>query len=321
MGPPEGSEDDGVHKTVSSSSAPINVKVVEAVILMDIRSKIKAYVPREVIPLIVSCRAIIRKSAYFLVDAIDLLLGRRDELTPPKRIFLSYRDFRKFKKVGEEFLHYFIEWGGLKPYERILDVGCGIGRMAVPLTKYLDERGSYEGFDPVADGIKWCEKKISSKYPNFHFQLVDMYNKTYNPKGRYKASEFKFPYESESFDFVFLASVFTHMLPEDMENYFREVTRVLKRGGRCLITFFLLNKESLQLISVRKSMLDFKYEFGTFRTTNPDRPEDAVCYEETFIYGLYEKYGLKIKPPIHYGSWCGRENPLSSQDIIVASKG
>jgi SAM-dependent methyltransferase len=256
-----------------------------------------------------------------VVDTIDLLLRRRDELTPPKRIFLSYRDFKLFKKVGEEFLQYFIEWGNLKPYERILDVGCGTGRMAVPLTKYLDEKGSYEGFDPVADGIKWCEKKISSKYPNFHFQLVDMYNKSYNPKGRYKASEYKFPYEDESFDFIFLASVFTHMLPEDMKNYFREVTRVLRRDGRCLITFFLLNQESLQLMNKPESRFDFKYEFEEFRTTDPERPEVAIGYEEEFVFGLYEKYGLKIKYPIHYGSWCGRHNFLSLQDIIVASKG
>jgi ubiquinone/menaquinone biosynthesis C-methylase UbiE len=277
-------------------------------------------VPREIIPLVASWWRMIRKTCYFVVDTIDVLLCRRDELTPPKRIFLSYRDFKRFKKVGEEFLQYFIESGGLKPHERILDVGSGVGRMAIPLTKYLDERGRYEGFDPVADEIKWCKKKISSKFPNFHFQSVDIYNKTYNPKGRWKASEFKFPYENEFFDFAFLASVFTHMLPQDMENYFREVARVLKRGGRCLITFFLLNKESLQLINARKSILDFKYEFGEFRTTNPDKPEDAVCYDETFICGLYQKYGLRIKFPIHYGSWCGRRDFLSSQDIIVAIK-
>jgi SAM-dependent methyltransferase len=262
-----------------------------------------------------------QKAYYSLVDTIDLLLDRRDELTPPKRMILGYGDFKDFKIVGEMFFRYFIELGGLKPDERILDVGCGIGRMALPLTKYLDKRGIYEGFDPVVDGIKWCKKKISPKYPNFHFQLVDIYNKIYNPKGKYKASNYKFPYENESFDFIFLASVFTHMLPQDMENYFREITRILRRDGRCLITFFLLNKESLQLINACKSTLNFKYEFEEFRTTSPDRPEDAVCYDEAFIFGLYEKYGLKIKHPIHYGSWCGRRNFLSGHDIIVASKG
>ncbi len=147
-----------------------------------------------------------------------------------------------------------------------------------------------------------------------------MFNKKYNPNGRYKASKYKFPYENESFDFIFLASVFTHMLPQDMENYFCEIARVLKRDGRCLVTFFLLDKKSLQLINTGKSTLNFKYEFGEFRAVDTNTLEDAVCYDEVFVFGLYEKYGLKIKQPIHYGSWCGRSNFLSYQDIIVASK-
>lgn len=51
--------------------------------------------------------------------------------------------------------------------------------------------------------------------------------------------------ERSSFDFVFLTSVFTHLLPEDMNNYFSEVVRVLTHARRCLITYFLLTFESL----------------------------------------------------------------------------
>ena len=41
-------------------------------------------------------------------------------------------------------------------------------------------------------------------------------------------------------DVAFLTSVFTHMLPEDVEHYLDELARVLKPGGRTLITWFLL---------------------------------------------------------------------------------
>jgi 2-polyprenyl-3-methyl-5-hydroxy-6-metoxy-1,4-benzoquinol methylase len=103
----------------------------------------------------------IKRACYLFIDAIDVLLGKRDELTPPKRkIFVGGYCF---KEIGNEFLKYSIELGGIRKDGKVLDVGCGIGRMAVPLTGYLSKEGAYEGFDLVADGIKWCKKKITTK--------------------------------------------------------------------------------------------------------------------------------------------------------------
>jgi ubiquinone/menaquinone biosynthesis C-methylase UbiE len=264
-------------------------------------------------------RSLIRRTYYFLFDTIDLFLCRRDELTPPKGK-ISLIGGGDYKEIGDEFFQYFLELGDLKPNEKVLDVGCGIGRMAVPLTKYLEERGRYEGFDIVNSGINWCRQKITPRYPNFHFQLASIYNKTYNPKGKYKASEYRFPYDDESFDFIFLTSVFTHMLPQDVENYFSEIARVLRIEGKCLITFFLLNTESLKLIDTNSSTLDFKYDIGECHTIDKHEPESAVAYNERSVRILYEKYGLNIVEPIHYGSWCGRKTFLSYQDIIIGSK-
>ena len=99
-------------------------------------------------------------------------------------------------------------------------------------------------------GIKWCGNNITTKYPNFHFQRANVFNKYYNPTGEYKASEYKFPYNDNYFDLVILGFVFTHMLPTDLENYLSEVSRVLKINGRCLISFFLLNKESNSILLI-----------------------------------------------------------------------
>lgn len=266
--------------------------------------------------------------SYFSMDIVDWLLGRQEPLVPPRRIIykLGWKDPLIYKKSAEAYIEYLIEQCALKPNESFLDIGCGAGRIAIPLTRYLGETGSYEGFDIFKAYIDWC-KKVFAKYPNFRFQHVDLYNKYYNPKGKFKASEFTFPFQNESFGFVLAHSVFTHMLPQDAENYLREIARVLKKDGRCFITFFLLNKESLQLINARKGHLNFRYDFGRYRTISNDSPEAAVCYDEAFVLGLYEKYGLKIKQPISYGSWCGRSNfllecmPTYTQDIIIASKG
>jgi ubiquinone/menaquinone biosynthesis C-methylase UbiE len=247
----------------------------------------------------------------------------KDTLIPPSYIRTLVGPFSNadsYTAVGKDFFKYFKDLCGLKPNEDVLDVGCGCGRMAAPLTKYLNRSSTYEGFDVVPVMFKWCVTNISSKYQNFHFQLADIYNKRYNPKGQFKASEYRFPYQDESFDFVFLTSVFTHMLPQDMENYFSEVSRVLKKGQRCLITYFLLNAQSLALIEAKLSTLDFKHVFGNYRTISKATPETAIAYAEEYIRALYEKFGLAIVNPIQYGSWCGREDFLSYQDIIVAVK-
>lgn len=260
----------------------------------------------------------LRKIRYSIIDAYESLFGLRDPLTPPRSlIFVGDGDF---KKVGKVFLQHFIQVGGLKASDRILDVGCGIGRMAVPLTNYISKNGSYEGIDIVATGINWCTKNITPRYPNFRFQLADVFNKLYNPKGTHQPSAYKFPFDSNSFDFIFLTSVFTHMLPPDLENYLAEISRVLKPCGRCLITFFLLNKESLVHIDKKQSRFDFKFHHGEYRVESDTVPENAISYNEDFVRNLYRKYGLDIVGPIHYGSWCGRPTFLSFQDILIAAK-
>ncbi len=253
----------------------------------------------------------------YLVDFIDFLFQRRDKYTPPlRKVFVGNSDFRE---TGKEFLSYFVKYGQIQTSDKVLDVGCGIGRMAVPLISYLEE-GTYDGFDISKTGIQWCRNNITPSNPHFRFQLADIYNKEYNPNGRGKASEYRFPYQDNMFDFVFLTSVFTHMFPEDVQNYLQEIGRVLNRGKRCLITFFLLNKESCAQIDHKKSTLDFAFDHGFWRTIDRDVPEKAVAYEEDQIRALFEKSGLRITEPILYGSWCGREKPLSYQDIIIAVK-
>ena len=267
----------------------------------------------------------LRSAYHATTDLFDLLILRRiemrlhgrGEMTPPRRLVGAIGG-GGFEEVGREFLAHFISLGGLEPRERVLDVGCGSGRMAAPLTAYLTS-GSYEGFDIVGDTVRWCQTRITPRFPRFRFQKSDVRSEVFNPRGSFLASEYRFPFEDASFDFVFLTSVFTHMLPEDMEHYLSETARVLKVGGRCLITFFLLNEESLALIASGKAALRFPFERNGFRTNSADHPELAIAYPEDRIRGLFDKFGLTLRS-ISGGSWCGRDSFASFQEIAVAVK-
>jgi ubiquinone/menaquinone biosynthesis C-methylase UbiE len=240
-------------------------------------------------------------------------------MVPPKS--MNYVGDGVFLKTGLEFKNYFLNIGNLKSYERVLDIGSGMGRMAVPLTGFLSREGGYWGFDIIEKGVNWCQKHITPKFKNFHFQHSDVYNKHYNPQGIIKAREFRFPFEDKYFDFVFLTSVFTHMLPSDLENYLSEISRVLKNGGRCMVTFFILNPQSEKLVTDGKSTLNFQFTLQPgCKTTTESDPEAAIAYDEEQVRALFNRYGLRIQDPIHFGSWCARDEYLSYQDIVFAVK-
>jgi|WetSurMetagenome_2_1015567.scaffolds.fasta_scaffold139421_2 SAM-dependent methyltransferase len=264
-------------------------------------------------------RSAIRSVCYELADGRDFLLGRRDRLTPPRRLQVVIGG-GDFKRAGQKFLRLFAELGGLRPDHRVLDVGCGVGRMAIPLTGFLSAQGSYDGFDVVPECVEWCQEKIASAYPNFHFLTADLFNEMYNPRGTCNARDFVFPYPSQSFDFVYLTSVFTHTLPEDTEHFVSEIARVLRTGGRCFATFFLLNADSEKLIKAGESSIDFAHAIEGCRLQDVEVPEHAVAYEEDHVRSLLAKHGLKLKEPIYFGRWCGRKEFTVYQDIVISEK-
>ena len=143
----------------------------------------------------------------------------------------------------------------------------------------------------------------------------------YNPNGVEKSSDYKFNYNDHFFDFVFLTSVFTHMHTDDINRYLEEISRVMKSKGRCLITFFLMNTESIELIKKKKSTQNLIYRIDNISFTKDNNiPESAIGFDEDYVKELFKKNGLNIIQPIHYGSWCGRNNFISYQDMIVAEK-
>ena len=245
-----------------------------------------------------------------------------DELVPPLHlIFDGTRTVEEFKNVGEGVTRYFlIGHAGLLPSEKVLDVGCGIGQKARALASYLDASGSYDGIDIVPAGIDWCVEHYK-RFPNFRFQLADLYSVHYNPHGKFKASQYRFPYDDGTFDLVFLSSVFTHMLPKDMERYLSEIARVLKVGGRSVITFFLLNPEALRRIDadLNSIKLPFIYSDGC-RILDPKIPEAAVGHDERTVRSLYDRNRLSVAE-ITYGTWCGRKDLAGAlQDVVIAVK-
>ncbi len=258
------------------------------------------------------------------IDLADRVLGRRDAGLPSKAGTFTGA-FSDFEGSGEALVKALGSVAGATPSSRVLDVGCGVGRLAVAMRSFLDADGGYEGLDIVPKGIEWCQEHISSPHGNMHFTLADIYNKEYNPKGRLQAADYRFPYEDESFDVAVLYSVFTHMLPAEVDRYVSELSRVLKKGGHIFATYFVITPQSRELMDSKGSQVRFKHNHGPYWVLSERVPELAVAYEESHIRELYSKHGLSDPPDLYLGRWCGRGTQpddlgVGDQDVVVTRK-
>jgi SAM-dependent methyltransferase len=266
-----------------------------------------------------------RTIAYAPVDAFQWLRGRRDPLVPPRRLqYVGHGG--DFERVGAGWRELLVRHHGLTPTDDVLDIGCGIGRIAVALTPYLRE-GSYEGFDIVPQGIAWCSKQITPRFPSFRFQLADVHNRQYNPSGKVTAEEFTFPYPDDSFDVAVASSVFTHMWPDGIRRYIEETARVLRPGGRLVCDFFLVDEPALKLMAAGRSDFALDHEFTdgsgtTFLGSHPRVPEFNVGLRESTLVEICEASGLRIERPIRYGGWSGRAKTRKggSHDQVTLTK-
>jgi SAM-dependent methyltransferase len=250
-------------------------------------------------------------------DAKDRLSGRSDRLVPPRRLDLAGHS--DFVGSGDEALTRLIELGGLQPGHAVLDVGCGVGRVARPLAGYLSADGSYDGFDVDREGVGWCRRRYA-RHRNFHFRVADVHHRRFNPRGEHAAAEYRFPYEDASFDFVILTSVLTHLLESETDHYLAETARVLRPGGRALATFFLLDDESRAAIAAGRSGLEFLDPQAHVAVVSDDLPEEAVAYDAGWVRERLAEHGLS-EVSAAPGTWSGREDGAGFQDVVVAERG
>ena len=140
---------------------------------------------------------LIRWAEYYDASVSLLMLGRRAQLRQ-RTVALA----------------------GIQPGERVLEVGCGTGDVALAASTYAGPGSRVAGIDPAPEMIAVARAKAARASRAVDFQV-----------GVIEALAFP----DATFDVV-LSSLMMHHLPDDLkQDGLAEIARVLKPGGRVLI--------------------------------------------------------------------------------------
>ncbi|WP_372783417.1 class I SAM-dependent methyltransferase [Phenylobacterium sp.] len=218
-----------------------------------------------------------------------------------------------FIAVGAQLLRNLRDHAGLKPSDRVLDIGCGNGRVAEQLAPFLSDGGGYVGFDISRSGIQACRRRFADA-PHLRFEHLDVWNGEYNAAGKVAELDTVFPAADGSIDVAFATSVFTHMRMAGLRRYLAESARVLRPGGRLAFTAFALEPGR-----DRSEVFEFQPFEEASAVIDQRYPERAIGHRRDVLEAAVAQAGLKVVALLR-GAWHPPAEYDGGQDLFVVVK-
>lgn len=123
-------------------------------------------------------------------------------------------------------------------------------------------------------------------------------------------------------------SVFTHLLPGDMRHYLREISRILKADGTCVLSLFLpdyYRPGERRPTHFAADQFSFDHQVpgtdGQVKTSDPDCPETMLAVEWSFLREIASDAGLLVLREQLPGLWSGSQpHWVTGQDVVVLAR-
>lgn len=232
--------------------------------------------------------------------------------------------------VGEACLDILKRHLTFGPSSRLLDFGCGVGRVMLAIVKRGPQAaGRLVGFDIMPQVVDFARQHIASVAPWTAFELIEGSNDHYDgfiraagAIARRSHADILAQYRG-SFTGAYAFSVFTHLEESDFEVLLRFVGDLLVPGGEFLFTCFLLTPYSRDGIAQGTCMFPFErytYEQGgdTFIGNTDDRL-GFIAFELKKVEQMVFDAGLVITR-LEHGAWTGCGVAATLQDVVACRK-
>ncbi len=160
---------------------------------------------------------------------------------PPRSIRLGSmpkRSDEQYVKYAAGSVRLLEEHAGATAEARIIDIGCGPGRLFIGMQFRWGEVKRYSGLDVDPTGIRWANEYLAEK-GRVSFDHMDVANERYHPKGQKIDHAFRFPAKDHAWDLAVLFSVFSHMGIADIVCYLSDLSRIIAEGGKIFCTLFV----------------------------------------------------------------------------------
>ena len=250
-----------------------------------------------------------------MADVIGVVGGPEVLGVPPAELRFMGEDEELFRHIGDRTLADLRLLADLRPDAHVVDIGSGYGRLAHALLRWGVFRGRYVGVDILEKHVAWCQEHLGDG-DRVRFLHLDVHNDRYNPSGALAISDLTPP--TTDADVVVLASVLTHLWPDDVRAELDLAARCLGRGGRVYATAFIVDESWRQLRAegVPETFPVPHVHDANTRFMDPDDPLHVIAYEREWLLDTAADCGL-APVVLEYGSWSGRNGRMAKQDVVV----
>jgi SAM-dependent methyltransferase len=233
------------------------------------------------------------------------------------------REFKSNACLRE--LPFLMRVAGLDRASALLDYGCGLGRLAYAASKYLEKEGAYYGYEPNQTALAFLKRAYAER-ENFFFAgeplrfdedyvAIELQQKR---AGGTNAQDLELSqFVSRPVDVQWSCSVFTHMWADAIVGVLGNVFKVMSSDGICVNTWLCIDDFAAYALRCGVADRALPHRVNGALTYSQTNPLVCTAYELSSVRDVYQRAGHRIED-ILWGSWSGRDNGVSYQDIIIS---